>query len=447
MQITYKRNGMKNYLIVKSEKDDAPGLREKMIVRNDIEHLARMTPQSIDGHLYYYYDIQGMVSLETLFSSRTLSEPEISAVLNGLSGLLSELQRYLLSPEEVLFAPSVVWLMPDTLTPMFIYVPGLDRDDTYSVHSLAEFLTEHVGESDRAAAAIAYRYLEAVETGYIIPEYNFPGISDHASHDPYQTALEKGSDPVSPVDPDRYWDLREGISEEMKPFFEHTETDEKRDHRKKISYLLLGMVIFAAIVYIVFVLDPSLFPIYLTDDEYLAAGAAIAIAFAIVLMSVMFICGRRNDTPQDQSLKSEDFPPDTNNRSEDRIDYLEFEGQSSDADDEKTVLLRGPVYNANRKTHPVLTYKDGRNIDITTLPFLLGKMKTRVDGVIDGTGISRIHAMIKEMDGKFYLSDLNSLNGTVINGAVLNANETVEIREGDIISFADTAMTFHLQAV
>lgn len=447
MQITYKRNGMKNYMIIRSEKDDTPGLREKMIVRNNIDHLARMTPQSIDGHLYYYYDIQGMVSLETLFASRSISESEISAVLNGISGLLSELQRYLLSPDEVLFAPSAVWLKPDTLAPMFIYVPGMDRDDRYSIHSLAEFLTEHVDESDRSAAAMAYRYLETVETGYIIPEYKAPDISDQVSQDPYHSSPDKDSDPIPPVDPDSYWDLKEGVSDEMKPFFEYTETDEKKDHRKKISYFLLGAVILAAAVYIAFVLDPSLFPVYLTDEEYLAAGAAIAIVFAIVLIVVVLICSKKNAADQKKSFDTDDCLPDTYSRSEDRIDIMEFEEHSPGTDDEKTVLLRSPVYSANRKSYPVLSYKDGRHIDITTFPFLIGKMKARVDGVIDGTGVSRIHAMIKEMDGKFYLSDLNSLNGTVINGSVLEANETVEIKDGDIISFADTSMTFHLQAV
>ena len=35
MQITYKRNGLKNYMIIRNEKDGSPGLREKMIIRNN----------------------------------------------------------------------------------------------------------------------------------------------------------------------------------------------------------------------------------------------------------------------------------------------------------------------------------------------------------------------------------------------------------------------------
>ena len=40
------------------------------------------------------------------------------------------------------------------------------------------------------------------------------------------------------------------------------------------------------------------------------------------------------------------------------------------------------------------------------------------------------------------LSDLNSLNGTGVNGTMLGTNETVEIFDGDVILMADTPLTF-----
>ncbi len=444
MQVSYKKNGMKNYMIITNENNNAPGLREKMIIRNNIAHLLKMTPQSIDGHSYYYYDIQGKVSLKTLFSARSISESEISIILNGLSELLTELQRYLLSPDEVLFDPSYIWLMPDSLEPGFIYVPNMIRDDRYSILSLAEFLTEHVDEGDRTAAAIAFRYLEAVENGDILPEYiSSFGSANGLYHEDNSSSEEKYfSEP--PLDPHDYWDIKESVSEEMKPFFEE-EPREKKNTGKKISYISLGIVSFAAALYIAFVLNPSLFPIYLTDEEFIAVGAFIAIIFAVVLIIVLYICAR-NGHSQEGVPVSEEYMSSGFDEPVDKIEYMEYKRQETDDEDEKTVLLNKPDFHEKNPLHPVLTYKDGKNLDITTIPFLLGKMKSRVDGVIDGAGISRIHAMIKEVDGRYYLSDLNSLNGTEINGSPLDANETAEIKEGDKISFANTIMTFHYRA-
>ena len=69
-------------------------------------------------------------------------------------------------------------------------------------------------------------------------------------------------------------------------------------------------------------------------------------------------------------------------------------------------------------------------------------MSERVDGVINDEGISRIHAMIKEQDGKYYISDLNSLNGTGVNGRMLDANETAQLSDGDRVSLAGSSFTF-----
>ena len=116
---------------------------------------------------------------------------------------------------------------------------------------------------------------------------------------------------------------------------------------------------------------------------------------------------------------------------------------TDDTGDEKTVLLKSPRASGGSGGYPILRYDDGRHIIIRRFPFIMGKMKTRVDEVIDGEGISRIHAMIKEQDRRYYISDLNSLNGTGLNGRLLEANETAEISSGDVISLADTALTFY----
>ena len=444
MQITYKRNGLKSYMIVKTEKVDSGSLREKMVVRNNIDYLARVNPQRIDGHICFYYDIRGRISIDSLFSGRKMKKGEIEAVLRGISGLLNELQRYLLSTDEVLFSPSCIWVLPDTLEPAFIYVPDMIPEDKYSIISLAEFLTEHVDGNDREAAALAYNYLEMVENGCFMPDMDTADITGSGTRtfSPSQPSNEREKTGVLP-DPAEYWDIKEGIADEMKPFFTQTEKTVIASGRKKIAYALLGVVTVISACYIALVLNPALFPIHLTDDEYLASGIVIATAFAMVLIGVMLTCCRKTDDT-DEELYPEDVSSfDKAVSGEDNLEYLEYEKLKADEENEKTVLLKRPVKTGSPRSYPVLKYADGRIIAIKTLPFIIGKMKNRVDGVIEGRGISRIHAILKESAGRYYISDLNSLNGTEINGRSLEADETAEITEGDIISFADTSLTFH----
>jgi hypothetical protein len=74
--------------------------------------------------------------------------------------------------------------------------------------------------------------------------------------------------------------------------------------------------------------------------------------------------------------------------------------------------------------------------------FLVGKMEEHVDGIIRDNMASRIHAEIKCENGTYFLTDLNSTNGTFHNGRRLEANETVKIVEEDILRFATAEYVF-----
>jgi hypothetical protein len=82
-----------------------------------------------------------------------------------------------------------------------------------------------------------------------------------------------------------------------------------------------------------------------------------------------------------------------------------------------------------------------------------GEYATSTDGVfsigrIDGNdfimpdyAISKKHALIEIRRGGYFLKDLGSTNGTLLNGTRLQ-NKAVEIRDRDVISFARYEFTF-----
>ena len=52
-------------------------------------------------------------------------------------------------------------------------------------------------------------------------------------------------------------------------------------------------------------------------------------------------------------------------------------------------------------------------------------------------GISRLHACIYREDGAFYLEDMNSTNGTFLNGRRLLPKERQLLSDGDMVGFAN----------
>lgn len=81
------------------------------------------------------------------------------------------------------------------------------------------------------------------------------------------------------------------------------------------------------------------------------------------------------------------------------------------------------------------------DIRIDKLPFLIGSA-TDADGIITHPNISRKHARVTCRDGVYFIEDLNSTNGTRVNGGLLNYKTKVSIRRGTGIHFANEPYRF-----
>lgn len=83
-------------------------------------------------------------------------------------------------------------------------------------------------------------------------------------------------------------------------------------------------------------------------------------------------------------------------------------------------------------------------IQITKPVFIIGKQKNKVDYCISGNeSVSRVHAIISNKGGTFYIKDKNSLNGTYINGESIGKGQEVELKNGDKIKLADVEFVFY----
>lgn len=76
-------------------------------------------------------------------------------------------------------------------------------------------------------------------------------------------------------------------------------------------------------------------------------------------------------------------------------------------------------------------------ISLAKLPCILGKMPECSDVVLQDKSVSRMHAKIFEENGELYLQDLNSTNGSFLNGLQLETNEILKIKVGDEIGFGN----------
>lgn len=99
---------------------------------------------------------------------------------------------------------------------------------------------------------------------------------------------------------------------------------------------------------------------------------------------------------------------------------------------ERTVLLSVVP---KREEPELFCEQTGEVVSLTKFPFYIGSASEYADFVPRGEGISRIHCCISRKADNYYLSDLNSTNGTYLNGkeiipgndALLSSNDEIRI--------------------
>lgn len=111
----------------------------------------------------------------------------------------------------------------------------------------------------------------------------------------------------------------------------------------------------------------------------------------------------------------------------------------------ETILIKKYKTPAVGRGTPYLVAKNGERVRITRSGFTVGRENTsgiNNDYTIKSPSVGRNHAMFEIKNGKYYVIDMTSLNGTFVNGTQIAGNIETEIRSGDVIAFAESEFRF-----
>ena len=112
-------------------------------------------------------------------------------------------------------------------------------------------------------------------------------------------------------------------------------------------------------------------------------------------------------------------------------------GGISDEDTLATCILAPAKKRSAARLLPVKKAEAYGEILLEKDDTLLGKQSGLADIVIPAPVVSRVHARISRRGDSWYLTDLNSRNGTAVNNVLLQSMREAQIQNGDILRFAD----------
>lgn len=438
MKVTYRRDMKHNYLIIEPDEAGYDSYEVYMMASNGIEGLLRFYIKQIDNRKYYYYEITSKQPLNRVLEYHSLGEKELKRLIGGIEQILGRLDAYLLLEKQILLEPEYIYIEPERFSVFLCLVPGRQGDFPEEMTGLLRYLLGKVNHQDKECVVMAYGlYQESLKENYGMKDLlEIIGNNSAPEDGNNEKIMQLAEDHVSNKNPDVAFS--NSLKKEMgQKNIDHDEKKEVWDF-SKIGKIVITSVavtaIAAAVIWLCFG------PAGIRKFWYAAAATGMICMIAGLIGAV------RESQPQKIWNYRE---VDSRHQQEEGHDWqMTFEegtkekaAENAEEDILQTVLL------TDTKAEQDIRYlraagAEIEDIAITYVPYLIGKQEGLVDYVLDKETVSRIHVRIDREGEEYRISDLNSTNGTSVNGRMLETNETVVLKTGDEVAIANFVFIF-----
>ncbi len=461
MRAEYKRDMNHNYLILHGEEvPDTDSYQVRMLVGNGMPSLLKCRLQGIDGNFLIYYDITSKQSVASMYETKKMGLEDLRLIFGGFVQAMEEMAEYLMNPGQLLVQPEYMYLDVEKKKLYFCCMPGKAGDVREDFRILTEYILPKIDHEDGDAVILGYGvYRRALEDTFhleYVKEEIYKGRDSREKRIP-ESCKEKEIDKEKGQFREQYENQSGDSPWEMEtanPFENRDREDGKKSPvslGKKILFSILGafiLIITAGAAVLGFL--PGL------QAGVILSGCAVFLGTGMLVYrfrkkhkgSIEKKRGRqeireiqREPIWKTEQEKESGWQPQMSAEEEMSVPQtLEEEPKAKDFGE--TVVLsagvvQGPATLVSREPGELATIY--LQEDMTTV---IGKMETAVDAVIDLPTVSRIHAKIRRRDQEYYLSDLNSRNGTAVNGRLLKEGEDYQLQNEDEVDFAQARYVF-----
>lgn len=474
MIFSFTRNSNKSlFNITRSEAtSECVDFRTKMLLNNKLQGFLELSLSYTDNVPEFSYDISGLTTIESTFSNRKITRKDLYNMVSSLNNILKESEQYLLDIDSLMLIPDKLFCDPETLKLYICYCP-LHKVPFYQ--ALNEFLCyviSNIDHQDNHLVVLAYTMQKESDNpqmppsrilDFVLSDNDFKIFNNTSSTDIKEPMYNSCSDYESAgnTSPSGY----QFTPPEQEHIQLHINPELEKSLRKPhFDFQAFRYDIIKIIIPILLALVGTAIHFYM----YPLSNYALVIMYSICGFASFFygylLWKRVKSMPPssiiEDILKKADesrqpaIEPSpvvytknyTNPNNVTPIIAEKPELNSFSTDDSigaTTLLCRKPKDNYRL----IYCGEDGySDMDIYSFPYIVGKLSSNADGIINSPIISRIHCKLftehNEGREKFFIEDLNSTNGTYLNHSPLTPHTPVAIAPGDTISFASLDFTF-----
>lgn len=474
MRSEYKRDMNHNYLILYGEDEiNTDSYQVRMLVGNVVPSILKCRIQGMDGKFRVYFDITSKQVLSALYEQRKMTIEDLRLIFGGFVKAMEDAAEYLLNPGQFIMSPEYIYMDVEKEQIYFCMMPGYEKDIKEQFQNLTEYILPKIDHEDGQAVILGYGvYKRAMEDSFHLEQ-----IKEELYKNQEWTADIKKTGKAEDL---------ENREKEQENFYESEDLAADEDVsdnfvRDEATTDSPGILKRSCVIVLAFILLCAITAATLLGYlPYMETGAVFGfvIVSAGCTMVLMHVIKKKKSSGalQSQKLKenkekhqktqwkaSESDIPEQEiqrNRMSESVTSEEHlcksENISKNADQKiSEKLLQKQIYpdygettvlSAGAVSGPasLVSREPGElapiylNEDLT----VIGKMENACDAVISLPTVSRIHAKIRKREDDYYLTDMNSRNGTVVNGRLLLPDEEYRLEPEDEVDFAQARYIF-----
>lgn len=456
MRAEYKRDMNHNYLILYGEDEiNTDSYQVRMLVGNVIPSLLKCRIQGMDGRFLVYFDITSKQALSVLYEEKKMGVEDLRFIFGGFVKAMEDAAEYLMNPGQFIISPEYIYTDIEKQEIYFCMMPGYEKDIKEQFQFLTEYILPKIDHQDQDAVILGYGvYKRAMEDSFHL---------EHIKEELYKTQGQQGTTTTKAEQMKTESEQRqesEDFNLEEEGFWENEEINQEfvRDGEKSKRLSLpqkTGVIVLAAILLcgIAAITLMGYLP-------YLETGTILGIIIVLVACVMLFVYvlkikkkpgalrqGREEERDKPKGITGK-VPTDQTDQSQNTIKSVVkstnkpvAKSSQLHADYGETVVLSagavsGPASLVSKEPGELATIYI--NEDLT----VIGKLETACDAVISLPTVSRIHAKIRKKEDAYYLTDMNSRNGTAVNGRLLLPDEEYQLEPEDEVDFAQARYIF-----
>ena len=431
-QIHFSKEGLTNYMVVDCKEPWDNGYQSNLFQYHRVPYFLPFEMREVDGCFSVYYRLHYRTTVRSVEGHLPFTRDRLQNMVKSIIGVLETAEEYLLEPEGILWRSDSVFLEADTGNLQFCYCLA----DEGNKGSMKEFLTEIIQMVDKAEEAAVLFILQFYD---LITE---PGCTLEILQE-FQKKQQEENWKDETEGRKEAAEIQNEIFFGKERVFVPSKSDDTKE-RKMGERIIKGMLILTAGSNIVLIMGLLLNQLTYDYMRFLFFTMGALILFTIIYMQMTKEESAdeiMKEYFESQELKQEPEERETAGRKETSgwgetgilIDSLP--DREKIIKEEKGCLYLEPM--EKEKYQP---------IHIKEKSIVLGSMAEGCDYRLQEKGVSRLHAKIMDKGDGIYLLDLNSTNGTYLNGEMIKCGQDYKLEEGDMVAFAKSEFYVAMEA-